>query len=96
MVEQQDNEAPEKEIKDLPTTDLPEVISSKKEIKINPESLNIFRRMFIEIQNKQKEVEELKNKLDLIILISLTSNGVPELEFHNWRTDLDNGIHVEK
>jgi hypothetical protein len=77
------------EIKNLPVAHIPEVI------RIKPETLNIFRRLFADIQEKQKELEELKAKLDIAILISLTTKGIPESEFLNWKTNLDEGYHVK-
>lgn len=93
---QQDNETLEKEIQDLPVIHLPEVVRSKKEIKIEPEPLGILRRLFLSVQEKQKELEELKTRLDIAVLMSLTTNGVLESEVANWRTNLDDGVHRER
>lgn len=96
MEQQQDNETLEKEIQDLPVVHLPEVVRSKKEIKIEPEPLSVLRRLYVNVQEKQKELEELKTRLDIAVLMSLTTNGVLESEVANWRTNLDDGVHRER
>lgn len=95
-MELQDSEELEKEIQNLPVVHLPEIVCSKKEIKIEPEPLGVLRRLYVNVQEKQKELEELKTRLDIAVLMSLTTNGVLESEVQNWRTNLDEGIHKEK
>lgn len=67
-----------------------------QKIKISPQTLQILQRLFVNVEEKKKQYEEADKALKDAILISMTTNGIGEINFYDWRTNLNEGYHVKR
>lgn len=65
----------------------------KTSIQISNGALDILRRLFLSVEEKQRELDDVKEKLNIAITMSLALNEIKEHEYSEWKTDLDEGVH---